>query len=89
MGEMVRNHSFLQKFYENRLPDTEEFEQMHDIITKEVGEFDNIFDIGWVFNSLKRCHQAMAQAPDAIYQKNVQVYRPQPLPKTRPACWTA
>ena len=82
---MVRNHRFPQKFYESRLPYTEEFEQMHDIITEEVGEFDNIFDIGWAFNSLKKYHQAMAQAPDAIYRKNVQVYRPQQPPKNSPS----
>lgn len=85
MRDLIRNHSFLRDFYESRLPYTEEFEQMHDTITEEVGKFDNIFDIGWAFNSLKRCHQAIAQAPDAIYRKNVQVYQPQQPPQSSPS----
>ncbi len=85
MRDLVWNHSFLRKFYESRLPYTEEFEQMHDIITEEVGEFDSVFDLGWAFNSLKKYHQAMAKAPDAIYRKNVQVYQPQPPPQNPPS----
>ena len=83
--DLVRNHSFLRKFYESRLPYTEEFEQMHDIIAEEVGEFDNIFDIGRTFNSLKYYHQARAKDPDAIYRKNAQVYQPQPPPQPPPS----
>ena len=85
MHEMVNNHGFLRKFYKSRLPYTEEFEQMHDIVTEEVGEFDSVFDLGWAFNSLKKYHQAMAQAPDAIYRKNAQVYQPQPPPQPPPS----
>ena len=83
--DLVKNHSFLRKFYESRLPYTEEFEQMYDIITEEVGEFDNIFDIGRTFNSLKYYHQARAKDPDAIYRRNAQVYQPQPPPQPPPS----
>lgn len=83
--DLVWNHSFLRKFYESRLPYTEEFEQMHDIITEEVGEIDNIIDIGRTFESLKDYHHAKAKAPDAIYRKNVQVYQPQPPPQPPPS----
>ena len=85
MRDLVYNHSFLRKFYESRLPYTEEFEQMHDIVTEEVGELDAIFDLGWAFNSLKKYHQARAKSPDAIYRKNVQVYQPQPPPQNPPS----
>lgn len=83
--DLVQNHSFLRKFYESRLPYTEEFEQMYDIIVEEVGEFDAIFDIAKAFNSLKYYHQARAKALDAIYRKNVQVYQPQPPPQPPPS----
>ena len=58
---------------------------MYDIVTEEVGEFDNIFDFGRTFNSLKKYHQATAKAPDAIYRKNAQVYQPQPPPQPPPS----
>ena len=86
MQEMVNNHGFLRDFYESRLPYTEEFEQMHDIITEEVGEkAENTVMMGWAFNALKDYHQAVAQAPDAIYRKNAQVYQPQPPPQNPPS----
>lgn len=67
MKQRVENHGFLRHFYDSYLPYTE-----------EVGEFDAIFEIGKASESLKDYHQIMAQAPDAIYRKNVQVCRPQP-----------
>ena len=77
--DLVHNHGFLRKFYESRLPYTEEFEQMHDIITEEVGEkAENTVMMGWAFNALKDYHQAVAQAPDAIYRSHAQVYQPPP-----------
>ena len=86
MRDLVKNHGFLRKFYESRLPYTEEFEQMHDIIAEEVGEkAENTVMMGWAFDVLKDYHQAMAKAPDAIYRKNVQVYQPQPPPQPPPS----
>ena len=86
MLEMVDNHSFLRRFYESRLPHTEEFEQMHDIITEEVGEkAENTVMMGWAFDVLKDYHLAKAKDPDAIYRKNAQVYQPQPPPQNPPS----
>ena len=85
MRDLVKNHGFLRDFYESKLPYTEEFEQMHDIIVEEVGEIDAIFDLGWAFNSLKGYHQARAKDLDAIYRKNAQVYQPQPPPQNPPS----
>lgn len=84
--DLVQNHSFLRKFYESRLPYTEEFEQMHDIITEEVGEkAENTVMMGWAFNALKDYHQALTKAPDAIYRSHAQVYQPQPPPQPPPS----
>ena len=33
---LVKNHGFLRNFYQSRLPYTEEFERMHDIIKEEL-----------------------------------------------------
>ena len=86
MQEMVNNHGFLRDFYESRLPYTEEFEQMHAIITEEVGEkAENTVMMGWALNALKDYHQARAKDPDAIYRKNAQVYQPQPPPQPPPS----
>ena len=84
--DLVHNHGFLRKFYESRLPYTEEFEQMYDIITEEVGEkAENTVMMGWAFDVLKDYHQARANDPDAIYRKNAQVYQPQPSPQPPPS----
>ena len=86
MRDLVKNHGFLRRFYESRLPYTEEFEQMHAIITKEVGEkAENTVMMGWAFDVLKDYHLAKAKAPDAIYRKNAQVYQPQPPPQNPPS----
>ena len=38
MRDMARNHRFLRRFYENRLPYTEEFDQMYYIVKEEIGK---------------------------------------------------
>ena len=86
MRDLVDNHSFLRRFYESHLPYTEEFEQMYDIIAEEVGEkAENPVMMGWAFDVLKDYHLARANAPDAIYRKNAQVYQPQPPPQPPPS----
>ena len=81
MRKLVKNHGFLRRFYESRLPYTEEFEQMHAIITEEVGEkAENTVMMGWAFDVLKDYHLANGKNPDAIYRSHAQVYQPQPPP---------
>ena len=86
MRKMAKNHSFLRMFHNSRLPYTEEFEQLYDIVKEVAGEdkADNPIVLGWTFNTLLKHHKAKAQDPEAIYQKNAQVYRPPPYPRTPP-----
>ena len=81
---LVKNHGFLRSFYKSRLPYTEEFEQMYDIIKEEVGEekAGDTITLGWTFNTLRRYHHAKAYNPNAIYKKNTvkaspNMYHPQ------------
>ena len=86
MRDLVKNHGFLRRFYESRLPYTEEFEQMHDIIAEEVGEkAENTVMMGWAFDVLKDYHLANGKNPDAIYRSHAQVYQPQPPPQNPPS----
>ena len=59
MSRIVDNHTFLRGFYESKLPYTEEFEQMYDIVKEELGEELHPIPLGWTFNALRRYHQAM------------------------------
>lgn len=84
--KMVKNHGFLKMFHNSRLPYTEEFEQLYDIVKEVAGEekADNPFALGWTFEHLKDYHQAKAQDPETIYRKNAQVAIPrQPPPKIK------
>lgn len=45
---------------------------------------DNPIILGKTFSTLKEYHQAKAKTPEAIYQTNAKVYRPQPA-STKPA----
>lgn len=82
MQRMVDNHGFLRKFYESRLPYTEEFEQLYDIVKEVAGEekADNPIVLGNTFSTLKEYHQAKAQDPETIYRKNAQVAIPRQTP---------
>ncbi len=82
MRDLVEKHGFLRYFYENRLRYTKEFEQLYDIVQEELGKekADNPIILGRAFNALKAYHQANAQAPEAIYQKNARVALPRPPP---------
>ena len=82
MGRMVRVHGFLKRFYESKLPYTEEFEQMYDIVKEELGEELHPFALGKAFESLKDYHKAAQRDPDSIYRKNARVRRPVPPQKT-------
>ena len=87
MFGLARNHSFLQRFYESRLPYTEEFEQLYDIVKEEIGEekADNTVNLGWTFNTLRKYHQAKTQDPDDVYQRNAKVTQvPQNPPPSMP-----
>ena len=71
MRSMVQNHGFLRNFYESRLPYTEEFEQMYNIVKEEVGEkAENTIVLGWTFNTLLEYHKAKAHNPNAFYKMN-------------------
>ena len=78
MKKRVENHGFLRNFYESWLPYTEEFEQMYDIVTEEIGGTDNTIALGWTFNTLKKYHQAAQRDPDAIFRENVRMELPVP-----------
>ena len=83
---LVKNHGFLRNFYESRLPYTEEFEQMHDIIHEELGEKANDTVLqGMVFERLKRYHWAKAKDPEEIRWKNVKRTIPPPKPELLPS----
>ena len=73
-------------FHNSRLHYTEEFEQLYGIVKEVAGEdkADNPIVLGWTFNTLLKHHKAKAQDPETIYQKNAQVYRPTPYPRTPP-----
>lgn len=93
MQELVENHGFLRNFYESKLPYTEEFEQMHDIIHEELGEMandtillvDNTILLGWTFDHLKSYHHAMTKDPEEIRWKNVQRTIRPPMPELLPS----
>ena len=86
MRDLVQNHGFLRNFYESRLPYTEEFEQMHDIIKEELGEMANDTILqGMVFDRLKKYHHAMTKDPEEIRWKNVKVTKPPPMPELLPS----
>ncbi len=78
MAAMVRNHGFLKRFYESKVPYTEEFEQMYDIIKEEIGEDLDPVTLGWTFETIRKYHQAKQLDPDSIYQENAHVRRPMP-----------
>ena len=82
MGRMVRVHGFLKRFYESKLPYTEEFEQMYDIVKEELGEGLHPVPLGWAFESLKDYHKAAQREPDSVYRKNARVHRS--MPKQEP-----
>ena len=82
MARMVSNHGFLKRFYESKLPYTEEFEQMYDIIKEELGEELHPIPLGWTFETLRKYHQAKHRDPDSVYRKNARVHRP--VPKQEP-----
>ena len=86
MQELVENHGFLRNFYQSKLPYTEEFEQMHDIIHEELGEKANDTVLqGKVFERLKRHHWAKTKDPEEIRWKNVKVTKPPPEPELLPS----
>ena len=93
MLELVESHGFLRNFYESKLPYTEEFEQMHDIIKEELGETANDIIIpandtilqGMVFDQLKKYHHAMAKDPEEIRWKNVKRTIQPPMPELLPS----
>lgn len=82
MARMVSNHGFLKRFYESKLPYTEEFEQMYDIVKEEIGEELHPIPLGWAFETLRKYHQAKHRDPDSVYRKNARVHRP--MPKQEP-----
>ena len=93
MLELVADHGFLRNFYQSKLPYTEEFEQMHDIIKEELGEMANDTIIlandtilqGMVFDRLKKYHHAMTKDPEEIRWKNAKVTKPPPEPELLPS----
>ena len=82
MARMVSNHGFLKRFYESKLPYTEEFEQMYDIVKEELGEELHPIPLGWAFETLRKYHQAKYRDPDSVFRKNARVRRP--IPKQEP-----
>lgn len=71
---MVENHGYLQMFYNSRLPYTEEFEQMYNIVKEVAGKkADNTIVLGRTFNALKNYNQASAKDPQLIYRTNALV----------------
>ena len=82
MARIVRNHGFLKRFYESKLPYTEEFEKMYDIVKEELGEELHPIPLGWAFESLKDYHKAAQRDPDSVYRKNARVHRS--MPKQEP-----
>ena len=82
MARMVSNHGFLKRFYESKLPYTEEFEQMYEIVREEIGEELHPFALGKAFESLKDYYKAAQRDPDSVFRKNARVHRP--MPKQEP-----
>lgn len=83
---LVGNHGFLRNLYESKLPYTEEFEQMHDIIHEELGEKANDTILqGMVFERLKRHHWAKTKDPKEIRWKNVKRTIRPPEPELLPS----
>ena len=78
MGRMIRIHGFLKRCYEDKLPYTEEFEQMCDIGKEELDKELRPFALGKVFESLKDYHKAAQHESDSIYRKNARILRPMP-----------
>ena len=76
MAMMVDNHSFLKEFYKSKLPYTEEFEQMYDIVKEEIGEEPHPIQLGWIFNTIRDYHKLAQLDPDSVYRKNARVRRP-------------
>ena len=58
MQELVGNHNLLKMFYESKLPYTEEFEQMHDIVQEELGEVGSTVALAVTFRTLAKYHKA-------------------------------
>ena len=78
MARIVRNHGFLKRFYESKLPYTAEFEQMYDIVNEELGEELHPIALGWTFETIRKYYQAKHRDPDSVYRKNARVRRPMP-----------
>ena len=81
MAMMVENHSFLKEFYKSKLPYTEEFEKMYDIVKEELGEEPHPIQLGWIFNTIRDYHKLAQLDPDLVYQKNARVHRKTPEQK--------
>ena len=81
MAMMVENHSFLKEFYKGKLPYTEEFEQMYDIVKEELGEEPHPIQLGWIFNMIRDYHKLAQLDPDSVYRKNARVHRKTPEQK--------
>lgn len=82
MASIVDNHTFLKGFYNSKLPYTEEFEQMYDIVKEELGEELHPIPLAKAFETIKDYHKAAQREPDSVYRKNVRVGRP--MPKQEP-----
>ena len=65
MAMMVDNHSFLKEFYKSKLPYTEEFEKMYDIVKEELGEEPHPIQLGWIFNTIRDYHKLAQLDPEA------------------------
>ncbi len=82
MASIVDNHTFLKGFYKSKLPYTEEFEQMYDIVKEELGEELHPIPLAKAFETIKDYHKAAQREPDSVFRKNVRVRRP--MPKQEP-----
>ena len=82
MSRIVDNHTFLKGFYNSKLPYTEEFEQMYDIVKEELGEELHPIPLAKAFETIKDYHKAAQRNPDSVYRKNARVRRP--MPKQEP-----
>ena len=67
MMRRVEHHSLLKGFYNSWVPYTEEFEQLHDIVQKELGKVTGTAVLAQTFKMLKDYHQAAQRYPDAVY----------------------
>ena len=82
MASIVDNHTFLRGFYESKLPYTEEFEQMYDIVKEELSEELHPIPLAKAFETIKDYHKAAQRDPDSVYRKNARVRRS--MPKQEP-----